>query len=281
MNESNSMIAFEDPGPEKSNNIIESFVKPSKKSTKIFESLVVFFTDSWHLSLKELFAAEWTVFAALGFSLKARPSEVAFHFKRLLQVLEWNPLSYLGYEMYRQWQDSLVHESLQNERHEARRERMAKRKDRKLLRLQRKLHQTQAEASSRRSSTTQSIEALETPRSISSTTSYGDSNAPTLAIQKLRPDKISTEPASPTKRAGFLSRLARQKNASYGKDLDKLSKEKDTFQSKQDMKHSLSVPNLRSPSLNNNGERDLFHTIHESEHEGRQDVQISDDGFYV
>jgi len=87
VNESNSMIAFEDPGVETSNrqNIIESFVKPSKKSTKIFESLVVFFTHDWSLSLKELFAAEWIVFTALGFSLKARPSEVAFHFRRLLR----------------------------------------------------------------------------------------------------------------------------------------------------------------------------------------------------
>lgn len=87
VNESNSMIAFEVPGRETSNeqNIIESFVKPSKKSTKIFESLVVFFTHDWSLSLKELFAAEWIVFTALGFSLKARPSEVAFHFRRLLR----------------------------------------------------------------------------------------------------------------------------------------------------------------------------------------------------
>lgn len=87
MNESNSMIAFTDPGAETNNkqNIIESFVKPSKKSTKIFESLVVFFTHDWSLSLKELFAAEWIVFTSLGFSLKARPSEVAFHFRRLLR----------------------------------------------------------------------------------------------------------------------------------------------------------------------------------------------------
>jgi len=87
MNESNSMIAFTDPGAETNNkqNIIESFVKPSKKSTKILESLVVFFTHDWSLSLKELFAAEWIVFTSLGFSLKARPSEVAFHFRRLLR----------------------------------------------------------------------------------------------------------------------------------------------------------------------------------------------------
>eukprot|EP00577_Skeletonema_sp_RCC1716_P001578 CAMPEP_0113425518 /NCGR_PEP_ID=MMETSP0013_2-20120614/30215_1 /TAXON_ID=2843 ORGANISM="Skeletonema costatum, Strain 1716" /NCGR_SAMPLE_ID=MMETSP0013_2 /ASSEMBLY_ACC=CAM_ASM_000158 /LENGTH=897 /DNA_ID=CAMNT_0000313691 /DNA_START=37 /DNA_END=2727 /DNA_ORIENTATION=+ /assembly_acc=CAM_ASM_000158 len=280
VNESNSMIAFEDPGVETSNrqNIIESFVKPSKKSTKIFESLVVFFTHDWSLSLKELFAAEWIVFTALGFSLKARPSEVAFHFRRLLRVLEWNARSYLGSEMYRQWQDSLVDESLQKERREARREREVQKKDRKLLRLQRKLHQTQAEeASSRRSSTTtQSVDALETPRRLSSPASLEDYKAPKLVATPRpktapEPDNAHADLASPARRGGLFSRLARPKNASYGKDLDKISNEKE-------MTHSSSVPNLRSSSLT--GEKmDLFHTIHESEHEDTH-VQMSDDGFF-
>eukprot|EP00986_Skeletonema_menzelii_P018064 scaffold24390_cov144-Skeletonema_menzelii.AAC.5 len=282
MNESNSQIAFEDHGVETSNkqNIIESFVKPSNKSTKIFESLVVFFTHDWSLSLKELFAAEWIVFTALGFSLKARPSEVAFHFRRLLRVLEWDARSYLGSEMYRQWQDSLVDESLQKERREARRERMVKKKDRKLLRLQRKLHQTQAdEAASRRSSTTQSADALESPRRLSSTGSVEDFKVPKLDNTTSRP-KTAREPAnasadlaSPARRGGLLSRLARPKNASsYEKDLDKVSKEKG-------ITHSASVPNLLSSSLV--GEKvDLFHTIHESEQEDAH-VQTSDDGFFV
>ena len=181
--------------------------------------------------------------------------------------------------MYRQWQDSLVDESRQKERREARRERMAKKKDRKLLRLQRKLHQTQAEeASSRRSSTTQSVDALETPRRISSTTSLEDVKAPKINSAMSRP-KTAPDPAnapaelaSPSRRGGLFSRLARPKNASYGKDLDKVSKEKE-------IKHSASVPNLRSPSLI--GEKmDLFHTIHESEQEDTQ-VSRSDDGFFV
>jgi hypothetical protein len=82
---------------------------------------------------------------ALGFSLKAKPSDVAFHFKRLLRVLEWDPRSYLGSEfMYRQWQDSLMEESRHNERRKVRRERRTKKNERKLLKLQRKLHIKQA-----------------------------------------------------------------------------------------------------------------------------------------
>ncbi len=191
-------------------------------------------------------------------------------------VLEWNARSYLGSEMYRQWQDSLVDESLQKERREARRERMAKKKDRKLLRLQRKLHQTQAEeASSRRSSTTQSGDALETPRRQSSTTSLEDFKAPKIGSAIASPRTApapATDHVSPSRRGSLFSRLARPKNASYGKDLDKVSKEKE-------ITHSASVPDLRSPSLV--GEKmDLFHTIHESEHEGTN-VTKSDDGFFV
>lgn len=186
--------------------------------------------------------------------------------------------------MFLQWQDSLVHESLQKERREARRERMVKKKDRKLLRLQRKLHQTQAdEAASRRSSTTQSVDALETPRRISSTGSFEagsleDFKVPKLGSTTSRP-KTAPEPAnasanlaSPARRVGLLSRLARPRNASsFGKDLDKESKEK--------IPHSASVPNLLSSSLV--GEKvDLFHTIHESEQEDAH-AQTSDDGFFV
>jgi hypothetical protein len=180
--------------------------------------------------------------------------------------------------MYRQWQDSLVDESLRKERREARRERMAKRKDRKLLRLQRKLHQTQAEeASSRRSSSsTQSADALETPRRLSSTASFEDYKAPKLDVSPKhktasKPDNGLADLASPARR-GLLSRLARPKNASYGKDLDKVMKGKE-------MKHSVSVPNLFSSSLSM-GEVDLFHTIHESEHEDGHG-QVSDEGLFV
>jgi len=271
------MIAFEAPVSETTStrqNIIESFVKPSSKSTKIFDSLVVFFTHDWSLSLKELFAAEWIVFSALGFSLKARPSEVAFHFKRLLRVLEWDARSYLGTEMYRQWQNSLVDESLQRERRELRRERLIKKKDRKLLRLQRKLHQTQAEeASSRRSSTEYSMvdDALDTPRRLSYA-SQPQENIVTTELDTTATRDNAADLVSPARR-GLLSRLARPKTASHGRELDKISTGKE-------MKHSLSVPNLRSPSLAA-GEADLFNTIHEGEHEDGLGQMSEDEGLFV
>ena len=196
-------------------------------------------------------------------------------------MLEWDARSYLGDVMYRQWQDSLVDESLQKERREARRERRAKKKDRKLLRLQRKLHQTQAdEAASRRSSTTQSVDALETPRRLSSTlssTSPEDVKASKLDSAASRPKTApesdiasATELPSPARRGTLFSRLTRPRNvSSYGKDLDKVCKEKE-------ITHSASVPNLLSPSLV--GEKsDMFHTIHEED----AHVQTSDDGFFV
>ena len=272
VNESNSMIAFEAPSVETTTkqNIIESFVKPSSKSTKIFESLVVFFTHDWSLSLKELFAAEWIVFTALGFSLKARPSEVAFHFRRLLRVLEWDARSYLGSEMYRQWQDSLVNESLQKERREARRERMIKKKERKLLRLQRKLVSGAEEASIRRSSTPHSMDALDTLR-LSSSSLPEENNLPKLNIEATDNSTATADLVSPSRR-GLLSRLARPKTASHGKELDKVSKGKE-------IKQSLSVPNLRASSLAM-GETDLFNTIHEGEHE--DGLQMSEDeGLFV
>jgi hypothetical protein len=112
-----------------------SFVRPNKKSGKIFESLIVFFTHDWSLSLKQLYAAEWIVFTSLGFNLTAKPSEVAFHFKRLLKTLEWNPRSYLGNEMYLQWLDALADEARQNEKKKLKRKRRIERNERKLTEL--------------------------------------------------------------------------------------------------------------------------------------------------
>ena len=67
VNESNSMIVYDrgDGGVEpesKQSSVLNSWVKPNKKSNKIFESLVVFFTHDWSLSMKQLYAAEWIVF---------------------------------------------------------------------------------------------------------------------------------------------------------------------------------------------------------------------------
>jgi hypothetical protein len=110
-------------------------VRPNKRGTTMFASLLEFFTEEWSLSLKHLFTAEWGVFAALGFSLLADPSQVAFHFKRFMKTLEWNPRNYLGEEMYDQWQESLADEEERRKERERRREIRRQRKEEELLNL--------------------------------------------------------------------------------------------------------------------------------------------------
>jgi hypothetical protein len=115
---------------------MQSLLRPNKTSRKMFASLLEFFTEQWSLSVKHLFDAEWGVFAALGFSLHATPSQVAFHFKRLMKTLEWNPRHYLGSVMWDQWQDSLEEEEWRKRDRERRRELERKRKQDRLMALQ-------------------------------------------------------------------------------------------------------------------------------------------------
>lgn len=118
---------------------LHSLVRPSKRSNKIFASLLEFFTEQWNLTVKTLFDAEWGVFVALGFQLHATPSQVAFHFRRLMKTLEWKPRTYLGKEMWEQWQDALMEEERRKRQRERRRERKRKRKEERLLGLKIKL----------------------------------------------------------------------------------------------------------------------------------------------
>lgn len=85
--------------------------------------------------MKQLFETEWPVFAALGFSLHTNPLHVAFHFKRLLKTLEWNPLEYLGKTMYTQWQNTLADEEERRVKREGRHNARRKRKEEQLLNL--------------------------------------------------------------------------------------------------------------------------------------------------
>ena len=121
---------------------IKSFIRPTKKSSTMFASLLEFFTQDWQLSLQHLFAAEWGVFAALQFRLHATPSQVAFHFKRLLKAMDWNPRTYLGAEMYGYWQQELAREEYLRQERKARQEaRHQKKEQEKLLQLKRELEQ--------------------------------------------------------------------------------------------------------------------------------------------
>lgn len=114
---------------------LQALVRPNTRSNTMFAVLLEFFTQEWNLSLKSLFDAEWGVFAALGFSLLATPSQVAFHFKRLMKTLEWNPLTYLDDDMYNQWQAALKNEEERRKERERRRDIRRQRKQEQILNL--------------------------------------------------------------------------------------------------------------------------------------------------
>jgi hypothetical protein len=101
----------------------------------MFASLLEFFTQEWEIGLKQLFEAEWGVFAALGFNLHAQPSQVAFHFKRFMKTLERSPKNYLGDEMYGYWQETLEQEEDRRRAIERRKARLKQRKEEELLNL--------------------------------------------------------------------------------------------------------------------------------------------------
>ena len=119
---------------------IQSLIRPTKKSSNMFASLLVFFTQEWNISLKHLFAAEWGVFAGLQFRLKANPSDVAFHFRRLMKTLGYDPRRYLGSQVYGYWQQALTEEEFRRQEWEARIETRRQRKEQKKLKqLQREI----------------------------------------------------------------------------------------------------------------------------------------------
>lgn len=179
--------------------------------------------------------------------------------------------------MYSQWQESLLEESRKNERRKARREARIKRNERRLLKLQRKLHMQKAGedaaklmGSSRRSSTTMSDASavsqnnpLLRRHSVDSTPMSSFSSAANNARRDggegaRRRSERSHEEDSPGRLArngarragaarGILSRLSRPKQASHGRDLDKLpGKLERGGGGVAAMKQSASVPNLSS-----------------------------------
>ncbi len=140
INESNVKIVHEESSKESKRGVLKSWIKP-RQDYDFFSSLFTFFTHEWGLSLKQIFAAEWGTFSALGFRLHASPSDVSFHFKRLMKALEWSPLDYLGQEMYDYWQDAVATEQIMKEKRAHRKARRKKRKEKQILRLQRELEQ--------------------------------------------------------------------------------------------------------------------------------------------
>ncbi len=89
-----------------------------------------------------MFAAEWGVFAALQFRLKAKPSDVAFHFRRLMKTLGYDPRRYLGSQVYGFWQEALAEEEFRRQEWEARVQTQRDRKEKKKLKqLQREIEE--------------------------------------------------------------------------------------------------------------------------------------------
>lgn len=308
MNESNSVIAYNRDNESKSEGggggsqlPLMSWVKPNKKSGKIFDSLINFFTHDWSLSMKQIAAAEWIVFSALGFVLTAKPSEVAFHFKRLLSVLEWNPRSYLGLEMYKSWQESLLDEKIQTERRKARRERRIERNERRLLKLQRKLHmqQTSGKVMARHST----VSSQEDRTSHSGSTRFRRHSAPDSDVEcpmpvsfgrgvqsrsntghsaqssagEESPSRVSKKHEGPVR--GILSRFSRrpprhsdfcvrENSSSHDKDMDKLSPKLEKKITA--MKQSVSSPNLSTLDKKRNDEHHVainFNSICEADND--------------
>lgn len=216
---------------------------------------------------------------------------MAFHFKRLLKVLEWDPRSYLGPEMYNQWQQSLVEDSLRKERSKARKELRIKKNELKLMKLQRKLHLQQTEEVKLHRST--GSDDVHTRRhSVSSSLFRSDSNEDSFIMNNsettLREDFGSPGKSqrglikgdgTPAIR-GLLSRLARTKQASVEKDMDKFSKAEKTV-----IKHSVSVPNMSSLAGLKTGDNFAidFKMIQEDSQIAHsvEDDEIQDKGLFV
>mmetsp|Transcript_33880 Transcript_33880/g.82150 ORF Transcript_33880/g.82150 Transcript_33880/m.82150 type:complete len:718 (+) Transcript_33880:922-3075(+) len=147
INESHVILATdqEDKSDNKTSSIIpatkriQSLYRSTKKSNNTFSLLLEFFTQEWEISLKHLFSAEWGVFAALQFRLHVKPSQVAFHFKRLLKSLGWNPRRYLGGDMFSFWQMALTHEEYLRQERQVRLEIRQQKEKEKLMQLQREM----------------------------------------------------------------------------------------------------------------------------------------------
>jgi hypothetical protein len=195
--------------------------------------------------------------------------------------------------MYEQWRLSLLEESHQNERRQARRERRMKQNERRLLKLQRKLHMQQSKSggddfASRRRSSTSAISDETRRHSIGSGTTLSSGTVSTSPHNESLPESsqgelgIGDDSISPERRKsevvairGLLSRLARQKQASHDKELDKIPK-------LERRNISASVPNL---SLLDPKRKDVPTMLHrEDDNESRRSLTLrvdEEEGLFV
>jgi len=187
---------------------LQFLIRPNKRSSNMFASLLLFFTQDWSLSLKSLFDTEWAVFAALGFSLHASPAQVAFHFKRLMKTLEWNPLDYLGKTMYGQWQKALGDEEERRAKRERRHEARRKRKEEKLLNLHIEIEQEYRRKNERHPSSDNET----TPKKSKEKESPAENQTAKKKIGIERRIKLFNRFARPVKRSVSQERMADMQN---------------------------------------------------------------------
>ncbi len=174
--------------------VLKSWIKSRVKGDD-FDSVLEFFTHEWSLSLKELFAAEFGVFAALNFKLHATPSQVSFHFKSLMKMLQWSPKDYLGRQMYEQWQQCLSQEYLEVNEKEQRREERKQREEQKLLKLQHELH------------TTEETHNDDPPQPLHKISDSCESSCDLKQVEELNESATTETATHPRKKLGLFNRL--------------------------------------------------------------------------
>lgn len=239
---------------------IQAWVRPNKRSQNMFASLLEFFTEEWNLSLKSLFDAEFGVFAALRFELHASPSQVAFHYRRLMKSLEWNSLTYLGDEMYRYWQDALEEEDRRKKEREERKERKLRLKEERLLNLQIEIENEVLRRSEQRSESdleddVRTHEAVMVTAQVSDNEMHDD--------HRLSPSKLSHSTGGGL---SLLSRFGRMRRITSQEDLNRVSRHgnfirrqrRKTAEHMTELAHSPSMPQLLiSEALSNRSTQDV------------------------
>lgn len=250
--ESNVKLVHEKYDKESKKSVLKSLIKPRKDSS-FWEPLFLFFTHDWELSLKKVFDIEWAVFAYLDFKLHASPSDVSFHFKRLMKFLGWSPLDYLDKHMYTYWQESLEEEAVRNYEKETRRMRRQRQKERKILKLQRELQEKESEFVNhkrQRSPLPESVVSKSDGRKQSDTASREDRD---VSPKNKRKPGI-----------GIFSRLKRSSHSDFQASIVQEKGKCDLIRMNEGLHRSVSSPNLssREPKVDLEGETRISKTIH-------------------
>lgn len=152
-----------------------------------------------------------------------------------MKTLGWSPLSYLGPEMYSQWQESIEDEAQQRAEHEERKELRRQRKERKLVQLQRERLQQESDEK-RREAEPDSLDGMNLQ-------SDGDVTDSMLADDASSPSKASGRGSFGAMK--LFHRLALKRNTS----MDKLADHAAVSEHPPNKVQRKSILMSRSPSL--------------------------------